>query len=78
MFLLTTYDPPTLPQGENSYPTCQRANMFGMFSHIHCRACDPANKKIKVSYYFETYFQEIKTERYSKTGKPKFQEFKCL
>lgn len=54
-------NPPALPQGQNSYPTCQHANMFGMFSHIHWKACDPTSKKMKVSYYVEAHFQEIKT-----------------
>lgn len=53
MLLLTTEDPPTLPQGENSYCTCQHANMFGMFSYIHWQASEPTNKKMGF-YYIET------------------------
>lgn len=72
MFLLTTEDLPTLPQGENSYCTCQHANMFGMFSYIHWQGSETTKKKMGF-YYIETHVfsrdQNSCLKRYSKTGR---------
>lgn len=60
MLLLTTEDSPTLPQGENSYCTCQHANMFGMFSYIHWQASEPTNKKMGFYYIEARIFKKSK------------------
>lgn len=82
MFLPTTEDLPTLPQGENSYPTCQHASMFGMFGHIQWKTCEPTYKKMKVSHYIERHVfsrdQNSWLKRCFNTGKQNVQGFTLL